>query len=99
MCVVAILVIALGTSGPGQTSEKKAPPLSKAEQELIGMERELSEALVRSDTAALDAFGTMTLSLPHLTDGSLLRRSVLKASSPRLSLRPLWSDSVAMMRS
>jgi len=54
MFVVAILVIALGTSGPGQTSEKKAPPLSKAEQELIGMERELSEALVRSDTAALD---------------------------------------------
>ena len=54
MFVIAILVIAASAPAPSQTKEKKALPSGKAEQELIGMERELSEALVRYDTAALD---------------------------------------------
>lgn len=52
--VIAVLVIAASVSMLGQTKEKKALPGSKGEQELIELERELSEALVRYDTTALD---------------------------------------------
>src|SRR5262245_3434181 len=52
--IIAILAMAMSSLALGQTSDKKAAPSSKAEQEVNKVSDEISEALGRTDVAALD---------------------------------------------
>jgi len=51
---IAILAMALSSLALAQTSDKKAAPSSKAEQEVVKVSDEIIEALGRNDVAALD---------------------------------------------
>jgi len=52
--IIAILAMAMSSLALGQTSDKKAAPSSKAEQEVNKVSDEIIEALGRTDVAALD---------------------------------------------
>jgi len=51
---IAILAMAMSSLALAQTSDKKAAPSSKAEQEVMKVLDEIIEALGRTDVAALD---------------------------------------------
>lgn len=51
---IAILATAISSLALAQTTDKKASPISKAEQEVVKVSDELIEALGRTDIAALD---------------------------------------------
>ena len=52
--IIAILAMAMSSLALAQTSDKKAAPSSKAEQEVVKVVDELIEALGRTDIATLD---------------------------------------------
>ena len=54
MLTIAILAMAMSSLALAQTSDKKAGPSSKAEQEVVKAVDELIEALGRTDIATLD---------------------------------------------
>ncbi len=51
---IAILAMAISSFAAAQTTDKKAAPGSKAEQEVIKVTQEIVEAFGRTDTAVLD---------------------------------------------
>jgi ketosteroid isomerase-like protein len=51
---IAILVMAISSFAVAQTTDKKAAPTSKAEQEAVKAAQEIVEAFGRTDVAALD---------------------------------------------
>jgi ketosteroid isomerase-like protein len=52
--IIAILAMAMSSLALAQTSDKKAAPSSKAEQEVVKVSDEIIQALGRTDVAALD---------------------------------------------
>jgi len=52
--IIAVLAMAMSSLSLAQTSDKKAAPSSKAEQEVVKVSDEIIEALGRTDIAALD---------------------------------------------
>src|SRR5262245_47706385 len=52
--IIAILATAIPSLVLAQTSDEKAAPSSKAEQEVVKVSKEIIEALGRTDVAALD---------------------------------------------
>ena len=52
--IIAILAMAMSSLALAQTSDKKAAPSSKAEQEVNKVSDEIIEALGRTDVAAID---------------------------------------------
>ena len=52
--IIAILAMAMSSLALAQTSDKKAAPISKAEQEVVKVSDEIIEALGRTDVVALD---------------------------------------------
>ena len=61
--LIVFLTILAASPALAQSVNKPAPSKRSVENQLIELERQLSDALVRQDAAALDRCGATTLSL------------------------------------
>ena len=93
MLVVALLTIASASHAPPQAERKATPSNGRVERQLIELERQLSDALVKEDAAILDRLWSddLVFTFPNgKVSGKVQRLAGLKPSTP-----PSQSDSEA----